>query len=332
MNYKSIRIERAAHLKGPLEHFYAILRDPYDPVLLQVPYAKNFQPSAAAIALAHEGWQAVSPPIIPDLFPSGAPKGEGGFPLPAPIAKKLAEMWTKLGQREGDEELLVAAERVMRWVGNLGQRAATLFYAEDSFYEEDDLSISMEPFFDESLGITCDTGTCFTLSGLNTGFGATRLANVEFRAFGPQIGTLTDCRGFGIDLQENLGSGWTRCFGNKEVWIHLFPTLISLKEVRFEVKFAGLDPQETAWISFYTKAKSCTFEDGTQFFPRSLQRFSGKSQKIFFDANVSLESLESLELQAIPLAGSDCYWNSTFLTAFKFSSSNNKSSFVIKLV
>ena len=316
---------RAAYLKGPLDHFRALLQNPDDPVLLRVPYAKSFQPSAALIALQNRSLSD-QPPIVPDLFPSGAPIGERGMPLPIPIAKQLADLWAELGRREQDDQLIASAHQVRSWVENLGQRAMSLFTPEEFFIEEE-LPMTTGPFRDESLGITCADRACFTSSGFNSGLGAIQMADVQFRAFGPQTKTLTDCSGFGIRGVQS--SSWAQCFGQSDAWVSLVPTLISPQEICFEIKWVGI---ETLWLSFYVLAKSCSLEDGTEFFPRNLHRFQGRSQKILFDRSVSLESSESLELQVIPLAGTNCYWNSTFLTAFKFNSSVGGSSFVIKRV
>jgi hypothetical protein len=270
--------------------------------------------------------------VIADLFSSGAPKG--AVPLPLSVVQRLADLWTELGNKEGDEELLSAAVRARGWVQKLGSRARFLFYPEDCFFEEElqELGSSYEPFRDEFLSIECDANCCFTWNGWNTSLGSIQLGEVEIRAFGPQCGALTDRNGFGIALLQPAESNWTRVLGNREVWVQMIPTQIGLEQVRLDLKFAGLSGQETIWLAFYVKAKSCLLENGSQFFPRSLQRFQGRSQKILFDEKVSLESLEPLDFKLIPLAGSLCYWNSTFLTAFRFDSSMNRSSFVLNLI
>jgi hypothetical protein len=169
--------------------------------------------------------------------------------------------------------------------------------------------------------------SCFTLSGWNSGLGAIRFGSARICAFGPQMGSQGDSQFFGLaQFPLNVGApcdgrleGWTRCFGAREVWLHL-NARVDTERVVFGVRFLGIGSGNTVRMVFYVDADSCTLEDGTVLRPGNLQRARQKGLSILFNESVQFACSESFEMEIIPLAGQGCYWDSSFLVSFEFNS------------
>lgn len=329
-------------------------------------FARTYQPSMAALcALAHILKKPIDPTPV-HLFPSGAPRGDcEGIDqnyrlLPLPIAREMSAFWEEIGSREKNEKLTALAGDARLWVNRWGKSADYLFYRESEFdedeieYEPKDLKLANRYGMDEFLGMasfsTSSMHAAFTLSGWNTGLGVLKFGETQVRAFGPQRFELSDPGGFGIaqigaqqpkiDVdQDHLSlSGWTRCYKDKEIWLSLHAKA-DAQSVSVDVRFVGIAPSPLSEKSaaapyamvFYIKASSCALENGTRLFPKGLHRYQGKGKKMIFD-RIELESSNILNFQIIPLAGSGCFWNATFLVAFEMNASQDSASFTFRAI
>jgi hypothetical protein len=362
----SVNLERLS-FESPLEHFRLcrsllsqnVFSIPFDLAyeqLLRSCFTRAYQPSMAALALLSQRLGKPRVHLTTKQFPSGAPMGDigGGWLgdrlLPLPIAADVASLWEELGRQ--DEELARRSFEARQWVKTIGPNAAWLFYRECNFDEGEAKAFlkteSVEPFgMDAHLGIVSFTTprltASFTLSGWNTGFGAISFNEVEVRSMGPHCFPLSDSSGFGISQiaaakaqieshpDRIMLNGWTQCFGMKEVWLHLHAAA-DQNGVQFNVRWMGIGPNTGSKggplaMALYVKAKTCALEDGTVLQPCSLGRYQGKGQRIVLDGTVLLECSEILNLQIIPLAGSGCFWNASFLIAFDFTSSQNQAAY-----
>lgn len=320
------------------------------------PIARYYQPSVAALSLIASYLNEPREKIVPQLGLSHAPIGDvsGLWPqarwLPIPIAWKLTDMWQEMGSIDHCDEMLQAAHHAKNWLRLLGSDSSWMFYLEKDFVEDEKVDFSSDSYgADPHLGIarfSCidskhPVSACFTLSGWNTGLGTMQLGSVEIRSFGPQKFPLADSRQFGIaqntahqavanaDAQQLSLAGWTRCYAAKEVWIWM-KAHADVHGIDWDVRWMGIEGGASFSMTFYVKAKSCTLDDGTTIVPQSLQRYQGKSQKIILDQTVCFECPEMLNVQIIPLAGVGCFWNTSFLISFEFTSSQNQSSYSLR--
>jgi hypothetical protein len=153
-------------------------------------------------------------------------------------------------------------------------------------------------------------------------------------SFGPQIFPLSQTAHFGIsqaaafnakievDEKHLSAAGWTCVHAAKEVWLHVNASA-QADGIDLEVRWVGMAPATRLSFSFYVRAQTCLLESGQRLTPASLCRFEGQSQKLIFNDRVSLTASELHNLQVIPLAGSNCFWNSTFLLSFECNSYQN---------
>ncbi|MBF8262552.1 MAG: hypothetical protein HW387_217 [Parachlamydiales bacterium] len=312
------------------------------------PMGKNYQPSMAALALIARLMGKNHENITPQLFPSNAPMGTIGARrqadrlLPVPIARRLVQMWDELG-------LLKSAEDARNWLCSVGH-SRYLFFREGDFKDLEVCAFdSRSNGMDAHLGIariaTEPVDACLTISGWNTGLGVMRFHSVEIPSFGPHRFPLSDLNGFGIaqigahraeiaaDPELLSLNGWTRCYGHKDIWMQV-QARATIQGADVNVRWVGIEPQTSGpfFMVFYVKADSCQLEDGTQIQPRSMQKYEGTSQKIILNQSVQIECSEMLNMQVIPLAGSGCFWNSTFLVAFEFTSSQNQASYLFRIL
>jgi hypothetical protein len=164
----------------------------------------------------------------------------------------------------------------------------------------------------------------FTLVGWGTGFGRLSFGDFSVPAFGPQALPLHDPTLFGIAQKKNpneiSGSdsfqlcGWSRCYAERTAWIHLNASAASN---RVTLSFQAIGIEKTRLV-FYVQAKTCRISEGPTFFPGDLTSYQGYVQKIVFNQQVFLCSNEECKIQLIPLSGTECFWNATFLIAFEF--------------
>jgi len=327
---------------------------------LRCPSAKRYQPSMAALAVLSHVLGKSLEPLNAQLFPSKAPMGDkeeidqNYRLLPIPIARELSHLWEELGLLEKNEQLIDLGNDAKQWVERWGNNVDPLFYREMDFVETKD-PISKETLdgTDDFLGITRlstpATHAAFTLSGWNTGLGVLKFGEVEIPAFGPQGFPLSESGGFGLAQigahqpviatnSEQLSlSGWSRCFHDKEIWLSL-NAMANAQTVCVDIRFVGIKSCSMSDLSakvplamvFYVRASTCTLEDGSVLHPKGLQRYQGNGQKIIFDQNLQLECSKILKLQIIPLAGSGCFWNATFLVAFEFNPSQDQAAFTFR--
>lgn len=165
------------------------------------------------------------------------------------------------------------------------------------------------PDFDVSLLHNSEMMAAFTLSGKGTSLGMIRAGNVEIRALGPQAASLKfGIQGYGMN-------NWARCSAWPEVWLEVKPTWKE-SESRLDVRFVGLKPEMPLSFAFYVKAQSCQI--GSEILkPKSLRRFNGEAQEIFFQNTLKVASAQCHKVQVIPLAGEGCFWDCEFLLSFE---------------
>lgn len=184
-------------------------------------------------------------------------------------------------------------------------------------------TFSLNPFFmDKPTGTWVSDRFAITLSGYGTSLGAFREEEVEIRAFGPQFYPLTNSKQFGIraihaaqTIDEKHISGWTCCFSEPDVWLHVEALLGG----GLHVRWVGLTTEKKGAFVFYVKAKTALVENHL-FVPRSLQRYRGIAKEIHFnEGSFSIYLREPRQMELIPLAGEGCFWNSDFLIAFEMS-------------
>jgi hypothetical protein len=324
------------------------------------PAAKRYQPSMAALRVLSHILGNPADSIGAHLFLSCAPTGDregidqGSRLLPLPIVRELVQLWKEIGSFQNDELLIKMANDASQWANQWGNRLDYLFYRENEFDENEIHEEVPDPETgfgrDDFLGMARLSNPSFdaalTLSGWNTGLGVLRFGEVEIRAMGPQGFPLSDPSGFGlaqigvchpvieINQEQLFLKGWSRCFRDKEIWLSVQASATS-QMVDMDVRWVGINScsllEKSAaahWaMVFYVKASACSLEDGSVLHPKDLRRYQGKSRKIVFDQVLQIDCSTVLNLQIIPLAGSGCFWNTTFLIAFEFNASLDAASF-----
>ncbi len=329
------------------------------------PFASNFQPSIAAIALLSDFLQMPVCPVEANLFSSGAPKGMlgGGWIsdqlLALPIAHQLALLWEELALKREDPALLSSAKLALAWVRAMGGEENFLFcregiYLPSSGNSEKECCFAADACLG-SAGFHSESSSSYmTLSGWNSGLGAIRAGGVEVRAFGPQNWALDDTRSFGLMQIRPVAAsahleggefvepgvltvdktashaclrGWTRSFARPDVWMHL-DAKMNQASASCQLRFTGLSPEHRLAMAFYIKSFSCSLESGRVFRPRSLQKYEGSFEPISFDGHLRLECSEKLPIKIIPLAEGDCFWGASFLVCFELNPSVNVISYL----
>lgn len=171
-----------------------------------------------------------------------------------------------------------------------------------------------------SLGTWVHGGFLTTLSGCGTSLSIFQQEDVEIRAAGPQFYPLTDSRQFGIRgiheasvLDKDRLAGWTCCFAEPQVWLHVE----AFSQGRLHVRFQGLTAEKKGAFVFYVKAK--TAHVGRQIFlSKSLQRYKGVAQEVRFNEEaLVIACREPRSVELIPLSGENGFWNADFLVAFE---------------
>lgn len=324
-------------LQSPLEHYRlcrSLLLDQNAPKekiaeVLRYPYAQTYQPSIAASALLTRRLNRNTPPVIPRLLPSGAPfamikdrKCKDSL-LPIFIADELAGLWMELGLAE-------EAKKAKAWASQFTGCARKLYTREDAFSPDEaecrsEEGIRADPYLGLLSFSSQETDAAFSLTGYNSALGSMRLSDVSISAFGPQASPLSDPLQFGISHLAAHGAviirekeraeieGWTRCHGCIESWLYLKAELTK-PSLDLDLRFS-LGAQHR--IAFYVQADRCNLESGLLFQPESLQRYQGKIESLFFNDTVRLDCQRTdQELQIIPLAGKNCFWNANYLIAY----------------
>ncbi len=251
--------------------------------------------------------------------------------LPIPIAEELASHWMELGFAE-------EGQRAGAWAAKFQGCARWLNYPEKSFLQEEvpfcplQVASAADPFLGMLSRTSREMDAAITLTGCNSALGAMRFKEVMIPAFGPQAGTLSEPLGFGISQLYAHGAviciekgqsaleGWTRCHGCRESWLHLRAELYdnSLALHLRPVSSKGLK------IVFFIRAACCSLPSSNILLQsKTLKRHQGKIEPLLLNDSVILECPRpDGELQIIPLAGKDCFWNADFLVAFTCSSTD----------
>lgn len=202
-----------------------------------------------------------------------------------------------------------------------------------------------------------------TLSGGGTSMGCLYREDVQIVSFGPQHLPLGDCRGFGIESQENhlpqsqievsaanqaySIQGLVRLsprpktsvsqatFRNGEhsgFWIDVKQNYQN-KQLTIETIFRGLFDISMLAFVFFVKARSCAVNSKVVNL-RSFERYQGKIKDITLHGEQATLMIEAGrnqgEMQVIPLGGGNNFWGADFLVAYPLVSDEYSYSWTIK--
>lgn len=203
-----------------------------------------------------------------------------------------------------------------------------------------------------------------TLSGGGTSMGCLYREDVHIVCFGPQHLPLGDCRGFGIESQENhlpqtkieisaanqtySIQGLVRMsprpktslcpatFRNGEhsgCWIDVKQNYQN-KQLTIETIFRGLFDISMLAFVFFVKARSCAVEKSKMVNLRSFDRYQGEIRDIVLHGEQTALMIEAGrkqgEMQVIPLGGGNNFWGADFLVAYLLISDEYSYSWTIK--
>ncbi len=184
-----------------------------------------------------------------------------------------------------------------------------------------------------------------TLHGCKTGLGTFRYEDIEIVNYGPQYLPLGECRGFGIEGNNNSDQGeripsiqplpqgfiLKGCTRMIDQPVENRPFATIYRGIWFDIKqefwlpnlylnlsVLGLDGWDGVAFSFFVKAKKCKVE-GKELLSKSFDRYEGFVQDIVLEGekvSYSLKTESHATLQIIPLAGGQDFWGADFLIAF----------------
>jgi hypothetical protein len=196
--------------------------------------------------------------------------------------------------------------------------------------------------------------TAFTLSGYNSTIGSIFTKNdIKINAMGLQKYPLSDTSTFGIfqkdlkaeknpsfSMTENSISGWIKSccsFEEKDSEIGYDQNFNAWLEAKLQIKEKkSLDLNLTLKSIFdissynfvlYVNANSIDIDEFNKIEKNSLNKFSGNSKKITIKSKKDILTISPQnfsKMQIIPLAGSNCFWDSDFLIAFESKEIDNK--------
>ncbi len=208
------------------------------------------------------------------------------------------------------------------------------------------LEFSRDDFSDinKLFGLATFTSDVFhlsvTCSGFQSGIGSLSKGDVKIVSMGPHLHPLGDSKSFGIhrlpllkersfkDIQcsdkenEGLFSGWTRIVSSdnalSDSWLYIQSKLDAKKcFLNFEIKHQ--QQKKDVYIAFFVRAEKATISTNFHLLPGSLDRYLGKAEKITLDcgrSSLKLSTDSKTEMQVIPLAGHNYFWDADFLVAY----------------
>lgn len=204
-------------------------------------------------------------------------------------------------------------------------------------------------FTDHELGMVVRRNASSTLltlgSGCKSGMGAFLHHDAGIINYGPQFLPLGDCSGFGLagsaqKPQINDEGEWfsfsylcrlaapsprrstvsdLQDSGYSGLWMEA-AVGGSLEGISIHTCFEGMAPLNKIVFSFFGKGEVCSVSGTHLLKPRSLDRYQGPADSLFFlgkKGGVRLDPLEgSTHLEVIPLAGDESFWGADFLASY----------------
>lgn len=139
------------------------------------------------------------------------------------------------------------------------------------------------------------------------------MEHISILAAGPQLYPLSNLRGFGVLVADP--SGWSQCAAAPEIWFQA-----KNEGSRLDLQFVGVqsDPFPHLAYVFYVKASQCRI-DGQTYKPKSLNRYVGKADSIYFPDFTLLSNAPKIEM--IPLSGGQDFFGADFLLAYQVAES-----------
>lgn len=203
-----------------------------------------------------------------------------------------------------------------------------------------------------------------TLSGGGTSMGCLYREDVNIVSFGPQHLPLGDCRGFGIETQQNylplsqveisapnqtysiqglvrlsprpktsVSPATFRNGDHSGIWMDVKQNFLN-NQLMIETTFRGLFDMSMLAFVFFIKARSCAIENSKVVNLRSFERYQGKVRDIALhgeQATLMIEASQKQgEMQVIPLGGGNNFWGADFLVAYLLVSHECSYSWTIK--
>lgn len=192
-----------------------------------------------------------------------------------------------------------------------------------------------------------------TCCGGKTGLGALIFNDLQIVNFGPQHLPFGECKWFGLeqnffsrandilsDHEEGVGphqhtlKGVSRLTDNNQHttlnalfqnskntsrWIEITHKYGG-NEYSLETLLISPDECETLAFSFFVKAESCTIGNDTLINPKSLDRYKGEPQHLYFKGKNSRLDITTnshyKQMEVIPLAGDESFWGADFLVGY----------------
>lgn len=185
---------------------------------------------------------------------------------------------------------------------------------------------------DIHLNITC--------SGFQSGIGNLSKGFVKVVSMGPHLLPLGDGKFFGIHRQPILKqrafkdvetvssgdsssfSGWTRVVSLdsklSDTWLYVQSRLFNKTcFLNFEVKHQK--EKKAVYMAFFVKAEKATISKSFHLVPGSLDRYLGTAEAVTFykeSSSLKFSTDSKTEMQVIPLAGHNYFWDADFLLAY----------------
>lgn len=171
-----------------------------------------------------------------------------------------------------------------------------------------------------------------TTVGQKTSLGAVYTDSAEIRSFGPQGFPLSDSATFGIEKEEDgkSFSNWSSLACFPEIWVN---THAEVHENSFclDCQYMGLKTSTPFAFCFYVRAELATIGE-QRFFPGSLTSYKGVAQEVCFGLKLKISSQSAFQMELLPLAGKNCFWDCQFLLAFLVSQPLSKYRYKIDLL
>ncbi|MEZ5315728.1 MAG: hypothetical protein R3E91_05955 [Chlamydiales bacterium] len=224
-----------------------------------------------------------------------------------------------------------------------GGRFQELERASHAFLKACDVQpLSQYHFIDSQLGILYhrqEEQTILCLgSGCKSGMGAFFVGKVGVVNFGPQLKPLGDCSGFGlagkgrnIEISENLlsyqcrlaaphhrdtGISWLKDSGYCGAWIE---SRCAIDDNCLDItsRIEGFRPLSDFIFTYFMKAQTCYVAGSHKLTAHSLDRYQGPPQPIKIDGLVVNPCEGFCNMEVIPLAGDNSFWEADFMISFK---------------
>ncbi len=175
-----------------------------------------------------------------------------------------------------------------------------------------------------------------TLAGNQTGMGIIQAGELAVVNYGPHQQPLNNPEEFGIQapIDAFVHHNKAKCHKTESSFSFSRPVQLAnskgewvdLKQdwnqycLTVELDLLTSPLKKDLVFVYYIQAPTCFLESGAEVKPSSLDRYRGKTSKIFFRRDgkqISLSSKQKGEMEIIPLAGGDNFWGANFLVCYE---------------